>query len=154
MQLEVGATMQGKVTGITKYGAFVDLGSGKSGMVHISEIASAYVKEIKDYVSIGQEVSVKLLSISEDGKLSLSMKQAEGAAAAAPQSGERSDERQQRRNNQKPRRDNFASYDRQQSEPKSFDEMLSRFMQTSDEKMSDLRSKTGERRPSRKNYHQ
>ena len=128
-------------------------------MVHISEIASAYVKEIKDYVSVGQEVSVKLIGISEDGKLSLSMKQAEGAGngAAAAQGGERSDERQQRRNNddRKPqRRGGYSSYDRQPSEPKSFDEMLSRFMQTSDEKMSDLRSKTGERRPSRKNYHQ
>lgn len=76
MQLEVGAILEGKVTGITKFGAFVELPGGKTGMVHISEVAPTYVKEIRDYVTENQMVKVKVLSISEDGKVSLSMKKA------------------------------------------------------------------------------
>ena len=76
MQLEVGKIVEGKVSGITKFGAFVDLGEGKTGMVHISEVAAAFVQEIKDYVKEGETVKVKILSIGEDGKIALSMKQA------------------------------------------------------------------------------
>ena len=74
MQLEVGAILEGKVTGITKFGVFVDLPEGKTGMVHISEVASTFVKEIRDFVTVGQTVKVKVLSISDEGKISLSMK--------------------------------------------------------------------------------
>ena len=68
MQLEVGAVLEGKVTGITKFGAFVELPGGKTGMVHISEIAPTFVKEIRDYVTENQMVKVKILNISEEGK--------------------------------------------------------------------------------------
>ena len=71
MQLEVGAVLEGKVTGITKFGAFVELPGGKTGMVHISEIAPTFVKEIRDYVTENQMVKVKILNISEEGKVSL-----------------------------------------------------------------------------------
>ena len=67
MQLEVGAVLEGKVTGITKFGAFVELPGGKTGMVHISEIAPTFVKEIRDYVTENQMVKVKILNISEEG---------------------------------------------------------------------------------------
>ena len=77
MQLEVGAVLEGKVTGITKFGAFVELPGGKTGMVHISEIAPMFVKEIRDFVSLNQQVKVKVLSISPEGKISLSMKRVE-----------------------------------------------------------------------------
>ena len=66
MQVEVGAVLEGKVTGITKFGAFVDLGEGKTGMVHISEVASTYVKEIRDFITEGQTVKVKVLTVGED----------------------------------------------------------------------------------------
>ena len=75
-KLEVGAIFEGKVTGITKFGAFVDLGNGKTGMVHISEVAPVFVKEIRDFVTEGQTVKVKIIGINEDGKISLSMKKA------------------------------------------------------------------------------
>lgn len=81
MQLEVGSIVEGKVTGITKFGAFVDLG-GKTGMVHISEITTSYVKEIRDYLTENQTVKVKVLAIAPDGKISLSIKQAARTAAA------------------------------------------------------------------------
>lgn len=63
MQLEVGSVVEGKVTGITKFGAFVELPDGKTGMVHISEVAPTYVKEIRDFVTENQTVKVKILSI-------------------------------------------------------------------------------------------
>ena len=76
MQFEVGTILEGKVTGITKFGAFIELPGGKTGMVHISEVAPTFVKEIRDFVTENQTVKVKVLSISEDGKVSLSMKKA------------------------------------------------------------------------------
>ena len=77
MQLEVGSVIEGKITGILKFGAFVDLGGGKSGMVHISEVSSTYVNDINEFLKIGQTVKVKVVSIGEDGKIALSIKKAE-----------------------------------------------------------------------------
>ena len=75
-KLEVGAIFEGKVTGITKFGAFVDLGNGKTGMVHISEVAPVFVKEIRDFVTEGQTVKVKVIGISDEGRINLSIKRA------------------------------------------------------------------------------
>ena len=74
MAFEVGQIVEGKVTGIMNYGAFVDLGDNTSGMVHISEVAPVYVREIKDHLAVGQSVKVKILGIDEKGKISLSIK--------------------------------------------------------------------------------
>lgn len=85
MQVEVGAIVEGKVTGLTNFGAFVSLPDGKTGMVHISEVAPTYVKEIRDYLTENQEVKVKVLSVGDDGRVSLSIKRAmEPGAAASP----------------------------------------------------------------------
>ena len=83
MQLEVGTIVEGKVTGFTSFGAFIDLGEGKKGLVHISEVANEYVKEIGDHLTVGQEVKVKILSIGDDGKISLSIKRAQPQAASS-----------------------------------------------------------------------
>ena len=74
MALEVGMILEGKVSGITKFGAFVDLPDSKTGMVHISEVAPTYISEISDYVKVGDTVNVKVLAI-ENGKIKLSMNQ-------------------------------------------------------------------------------
>jgi len=124
MLLEVGDIVKGKVTGITKFGVFVELENGKTGMVHISEVAATYVREIRDYVQVGQEVSVKILSVGEDGKIGLSMKKAAADQNSAPV--------------------------KQPDPPPSFDEILSNFMKSSNEKMSSLKKHTGERRVSRR----
>ena len=76
MTLEVGAIIEGVVTGITNFGAFVSLPDGKTGLVHISEIADAYVKDINDYVKKNDTVKVKVLSVDPSGKIGLSIKQA------------------------------------------------------------------------------
>ena len=80
MELEIGAIQEGKVTGITKFGAFVLLPGGKSGLVHISEIANAYVNDVNDYLKVGDAVKVKVLSVNEAGKINLSIKQAQPSA--------------------------------------------------------------------------
>ena len=75
MELTVGTIITGKVTSITKFGAFVALPDGKSGLVHISEVAGTFVSDVHDFLTQGQEVPVKVLSISPEGKISLSVKQ-------------------------------------------------------------------------------
>ena len=121
MAFEVGQIVEGKVTGIMNYGAFVDLGDNTSGMVHISEVAPVYVREIKDHLAVGQSVKVKILGIDEKGKISLSIKQAE----PRPQGGRGGS-------------DNY-DWNRRQNASDNFDDMLSRFMASSDEKISNLK---------------
>lgn len=94
MELAVGTIISGKVTAITKFGAFVSLPGGKSGLVHISEVAAAFVSDVHDYLTEGQEVTVKILSVSPEGKINLSIKQTQPqqerpqpARSARPQGG-------------------------------------------------------------------
>lgn len=79
MEFEVGSIVTGKVTGITKFGAFVALAPGKSGLVHISEVANSYVSDINEFLAVGQEVSVKIINIDQNGRLNLSIKQTQPA---------------------------------------------------------------------------
>ena len=76
MEPQVGSILEGKVTTITKFGAFVSLPGGRSGLVHISEIAHSYVADVKDFLTEGQEVKVKVVSIDEAGRINLSIKKA------------------------------------------------------------------------------
>lgn len=133
MQLEVGNVLEGKVTGITKFGAFVELPGGKTGMVHISEVATSYVNEISDHIQDGQVVKVKVLSISPEGKVSLSIKR----ALPPPPPAQRRDG---------PRVDNFDWASRNKADGLSFEDMMSKFKQTSDDKMSDLKKYTDVKR--------
>ena len=88
MAVEIGGIYTGKVTGITNFGAFVELEPRVVGMVHISEVADSYVKDINDHLKVGQEVRVKVLTVGDNGKLGLSVKKAveppPQPAAAAP----------------------------------------------------------------------
>jgi S1 RNA binding domain protein len=76
MVFAVGSIVEGVVTGITKFGAFVELPGGLTGLVHISEVADAYVKDVKDYLKEADKVKVKVVTIDENGKIGLSIKQA------------------------------------------------------------------------------
>ena len=141
MQLEVGNIVEGKVTGITKFGAFVELPGGKTGMVHISEVSTTYVKEISDHLSENQIVKVKILSISDDGKVSLSIKKCQDNPT--PQ------QPQQRRpfpprENSRPRDRGWQPKRTMPTENMSFEDMMAKFKQTSDDKMSDLKRSTGD----------
>ena len=130
MALEVGACIEGKVTGITKFGAFVDLGDGQTGMVHISEVAPTYVKEIRDHLTENQTVKVKVLSIGEDGKISLSIKKAMDPPPRPARGAHR---------HVSPGRPGGFEWQSTRNESGNFEEMMSRFKQTSDEKMLDLK---------------
>ncbi|MBR2041966.1 MAG: S1 RNA-binding domain-containing protein [Oscillospiraceae bacterium] len=140
MDVEVGAIVAGKVSGITNFGVFVDIG-GTTGMVHISEVAKNYVKDLKEYVHMGQDVMVKILSVSPEGKVSLSMKQAE----APEQREERRPRRERERASISRGADSFEFRPKQQ-ESLSFEDMLSKFKQTSDEKLSGMKKTDGNRR--------
>ncbi len=129
MQVEVGAIFEGKVTGITKFGVFVEFAEGKTGMVHISEVASTYVKEIRDHIQEGQTVKVKVLAVAEDGKISLSIKKATPPAPRAPRQPAVSPGRP----------GDFEWKPSRASGGDSFEDMMSKFKQTSDEKISDLK---------------
>ena len=74
MSIEVGSKLQGKVTGITNFGAFVELPEGLTGLVHISEVADNYVKDINDHLKVGDQVEVKVINVEKDGKIGLSIK--------------------------------------------------------------------------------
>ena len=76
MSVEAGIIVEGTVVKITHYGAFVELPDGKSGLVHISEIADTYVKDVRDYIKEQERIKVKVLGVNERGKLDLSLKQA------------------------------------------------------------------------------
>ncbi len=134
--LEVGAIVEGKVTGLTAFGAFVSLPDGKSGMVHISEVSNTFVKEIKDFLKEGQDVKVKVVGISPEGKISLSIKKAEESP------GEKPTPRPKR--NDRPRNNNVwqGQQKAQANESMSFEDMMARFKQVSDEKMTDLKRST------------
>jgi len=132
MAIGVGGIVDGKVTGITKYAAFVALGDGKSGMVHISEISHNYVNDIRDHLSEGQEVTVKIISIDEQGRINLSIKK------AAPPSGNDREPRQMRGN---------GAHRAASDGPPSFEDKLKQFMYESENKITGIRS---ERRVSRR----
>lgn len=140
MEFGVGSIVQGKVTGITKFGAFVSLPGGKSGLVHISEIAYAYVSDVSEYLQEGQEVTVKVVGIDAAGRINLSIKKAL-PPPPRPERGQGRPMGQQRQN--------FAPKQPATSkEPDSFEDRLKQFMQQSDSKLSEIRA--AERRNTRR----
>jgi len=122
--LEVGSIVEGRVTGITHFGAFVELAGGQTGLVHISEVADTYVKDIKDYLKENDIVKVKVLAV-ENGKIGLSIKQAD--PKYQPTRGRR-----------------MYGASRQ-----SFEDKLSKFMKESDERLSDLKKSQESKRGGR-----
>lgn len=136
MSLEVGTIVEGKVTGITNFGAFVELSTGQTGLVHISEVADAYVQDIKDYLKEQEVVKVKIINI-RDGKIGLSIKQVNPSPQSqsqAPRRGGGGGGRGGFRNNRGPR---------------SFEDKLNRFMKESDERLQSLRKSQDSKRGGR-----
>lgn len=157
MKFETGEIMKGKVTGIVKFGAFVELAPGKSGLVYISEISNSFVKEVSDFLTVGQEVTVKIISIDDAGRINLSIKQAlppeEKPQKPRPQNRERSEARPQNRpqNYQEGRDVPPASTTGDAPVDSEFEDRLKRFMKDSDSRLSDIkrqneRRSTGRRR--------
>ena len=111
MALKVGAIVEGTVKTITNFGAFIDLGDGVTGLVHISEISDEYVKSVSDYLEEKQKVKVKVLSIDEENKkITLSIKKAESFQKPQPKQPDM-----------------------------SFEDRLSKFLKDSEERQNDVK---------------
>ena len=146
MAIEIGSIQEGKVTGIMNFGAFVSLPGGKSGLVHISEIANTFVKDVHDYLQVGQMVKVKVLAVNEQGKINLSMKAAqEEEKKAAPV---------QTPVQPAPVSARYQTPEMGEVAPPttdlSFEEKLKKFMQASDSKNADKRRNTERKQHARR----
>lgn len=134
MEIEVGAILEGTVTSIAKFGAFVSLPERRSGLVHISEIAAAYVADVNDFLQVGQTVKVKVLAVTPEGKINLSIKRAE---EQPQQQTERRAPRPQRTS--APRNNSSAPSGGMVHGPTndaSFEDRLKHFMQESDSRIA------------------
>lgn len=131
----LNSIVEGKVTGIMPFGAFVDIGSGESGLVHISELSENYVSDINSFVKKGDRVKVKVIKIDDKGKISLSMKQ-------AVKPGEKPAEKKRRPS---PRPDAY-DWTARPAEELSFEDKLSKFKHESEEKIRDSRRRMENKR--------
>ena len=195
MQLEIGKIYNGKVKGITQYGAFVDIDGGGTGMVHISEIANTYVSDIREHLTEEQEVQVKVIGINEQGKVSLSIKKVSdngdsqprqrrfdkgqgrpdrgfdkgdrgadrGADRGYDRGADRGADRGDRNADRGDRSDKGGDRGERRSKPNiwepkkqipqsemTFEDMMSRFKQTSEERMCDLKRSTDRKNGTRR----
>jgi len=130
MSIEVGGVADGKVTGITKFGAFIDLGEGKVGLIHISQIANTYVKDVGEHLKVGDPVKVKVVGVTKDGKYDLSIKQLLPPQEARPKFRSRKEFRV----------------------PNTFEDKITAFLKQSEEKLLDLKRNIQEKQegPKRK----
>lgn len=138
MAIEVGTKLEGKVTGITNFGAFVELPGGVTGLVHISEIADNYVKDVNDHLKLEDIITVKVIHVDKDGKIGLSIRKAVDRPA---------EERPARGGF---RRDDDRRFDRSGRNSKSsFEDKMSKFLKDSEERISSLRKNTESKRGGR-----
>ncbi len=139
MEFGVGSILDGKVTGITKFGAFVALPEGRSGLVHISEIAYSYVNEVSDYLQEGQQVKVKVIGIDQANRINLSIKKVNDPPARQGGGQGGRPPRQGAPRQGGPRQGGFTPRPSTPKEPTDFEDRLRQFMQASDSKLSELR---------------
>ncbi|MDJ1112736.1 MULTISPECIES: S1 domain-containing RNA-binding protein [Macrococcus] len=124
MSIEVGNKLKGKVTGVKNFGAFVELPEGKSGLVHISEVADSYVENVADHLKVGDEVEVKVLTIGQDGKISLSIKKAK----------------------ERPKKPVAPKVEKK---PEDFEKQLSNFLKDSEDRQTSIKRQSESRRGGR-----
>lgn len=146
MELTVGAVLDGKVKSITSYGAFISLPENKTGLVHISEVSSAYVSDVRQHLTEGQDVKVLVMGM-DGGKINLSIKRLEqkpkreGVSRNAP-----------RRENTSPRTGSrtLTPPPASKTADQLFEERLKQFMSESDSKISSIRQYSDHRTRSRR----
>ncbi len=163
MSIEVGSKVAGKVSGITNFGAFIDLGEHKTGLVHISEISDKFIKDIHDVLSVGDTVTVKVLSVSDDGKIALSMRKASDSEDHHDSTknfhGEHNSKEHfhndrnggknfKERSNHNNNKHGYSSH-RKESNKGDFDSLLAGFMKQSDERLTSLKRNTEGKRGGR-----
>ncbi|MBG9980673.1 RNA-binding protein S1 [Facklamia sp. DSM 111018] len=172
MAVEVGQKVTGKITGIKHFGAFVALEDNQSGLVHISEISDDFINDINDVLTVGDEVTVKVMSIADDGKISLSLRKANDEAKKTPSSKpSKMDHVKRDSNPSKPRnfhnenptvphgKDNYqkstphpnqnvtGKYAQRSND--DFDQLMSNFLKDSEDRLSSLKRNTEGKRGGR-----
>ncbi len=140
MSIEVGSKLHGKVTGITNFGAFVELPEGTTGLVHISEVADNYVKDINDHLKVGDMIEVKVLNVEKDGKIGLSIKKAKDRPVeqSKPQSY-----------TQRPRQSRPNDHRNNNPRGENFESKMARFLKDSEDRLSSLKRNTESKRGGR-----
>lgn len=121
MTLKAGSIVEGTIINITNFGAFVEV-EGKTGLVHISEVADTFVKDIKQHLKEQEKVKVKVLSIEPNGKISLSIKQANPVKKSA-----------------KPAEIDWGAERRKQQSSADFEDIMSKFLKDSEERLADVK---------------
>lgn len=152
MSIEVGSKLEGKVTGITHFGAFIELAGGVTGLVHISEIADNYVKDVNDHMKIADIVTVKVINVDKDGKIGLSIRQAvDKPVEDRPARHERSSSGFNRGDSDRGGRrgGGFDRGGRSGGGKPTFEDHISRFLKDSEERISSLKKNTESKRGGR-----
>lgn len=168
MALEKGAVVDGIVIGITNFGAFVELPENKVGLIHISEVSNVFVKDVHDFLTVKQKVTVKVVSIDEKGKIGLSMKalmppaeqknehggegrKFEGRKFEGRKPGEHHGDRKpgERRFSGERKFEGRPGGAGRPQGPMSFEDKLSRFLKESDDRLLDLKRNTESKRGGR-----
>ncbi len=148
---EVGSILEGRVTAITKFGAFVELPGKRSGLVHISEVSDAFVRDVNDFLKVHDTVQVKVISVDEKGKIALSIKQAtpesewEVPVSKGGKSREKLPEKSEKTEERPAARESTPA----KPLPASFEDKLSRFLKDSDARLLDLKRNTESKRGGR-----
>ncbi|KEQ22724.1 MULTISPECIES: S1 domain-containing RNA-binding protein [Paenibacillus] len=150
MAIEVGSKLQGKVTGITHFGAFVELSEGVTGLVHISEIADNYVKDVNDHLKLNDIVTVKVINVDKDGKIGLSIKQAvDRPVDAAPTRPARFERQGDRGGFGRGDRGGRGGGRPPANKHVTFEDKMARFLKDSEDRISSLKKNTEGKRGGR-----
>lgn len=145
MAVSVGAILEGVVTGITNFGAFVELPGGVTGLVHISEVADTYVKDVKDYLKEKEKIKVKVINVDAKGKIGLSIKQANETTETTNKPSSNFPRERARG----PRFNNAGRSGSGRPICESFEDKLAKFLKESDEKQLEFRKSTDAKRGGR-----
>jgi len=150
MSIEVGSKVEGKVTGIANVGAFIDLGNNQTGLVHISEVSDSYVENINEELEVGQTVTVKVLSIANDGKIGLSIRKAqEKPAAEASKRPTVAPRRERSDRNDRNDRPSHSNRGPAPSRKQDFDSLMSSFLKDSEDRLTSIKRNTENKRGGR-----
>lgn len=143
MALETGSILEGKIVNITNFGAFVEV-EGETGLVHISEVAESFVKDIREHLKENDTVKVKVLGTDEKGKISLSIKQAMPPKKKSARPVEVDWSKKDNNSNNNGYNSGYNNNNRNRnmrSKPKteSFEDIMAKFMKDSEERLQDVK---------------
>ena len=142
MQVKEGEILVGKISGLTGFGAFVDIGDGKTGMIHISEASTGFVEKIEDVFKVGQEVRAVVVGINEQGKISLSSKRAMKLENVEKTPEDEDDKDREEKRDRRSAPNVWTGPKQKQPSGGSFEDMMAQFKKQSEEKMADLKKAT------------